>query len=1258
MSEFYKSLIVLILIGYLPFNSNAEWIPIDNNKASNTQPEVTILSDNNNSTLIRIDISGFNLGELNTNNKTYQTIDLLTESFVNKQGFPAVPYIAKTIAIPDHSGVSVEVIETGELLTYQDIYLPPARESWLEGKPETPYVENFEAYMSAGSFPEDYVDIGSPSVFRDFRIARVSVFPIRYNAAEKELQVVSSVTLRVNYGKGDVVNPKTATKKAIAPSFDKLYRSSIFNYQGVLDKNYNGKTDGREVMLCIMPDEFTESFQVYADWKRQSGTDIHITKFTDIGANSNDPNIIKDHITDVYHNWEFPPTYVLIIGDNGVFPKKIVSYDYSFPNEDFFVEIDGNDFFPEMMIGRFTNQGDYRMQVMINKFLKYETEPYTADTDWFKKAICCSNNDYQSQVTTKEFTADLMIEEGGFTSVDELMSDGWGSGCSMDINDIVGAINEGRSYLNYRGEGWSYGWYANCYDFATSTVSSLNNEEKFTFVTSIGCGVAMFDASGGNCFGEEWVQLGSLTSPRGGVAFVGPTSNTHTTYNNKIDKGIYVGMFMEGMDTPGQALLRGKLYMYNVFGDEDFWVEYHYRVFCVLGDPSIHIWKDVPLDVNLDHPSSIVVGNNQLEVETTFASSGLAVENAEICITGEDVFATGICDSDGKAIIELAPDSPETLTITVRGGNVIPFQGTIVVNQPGQYVEPEPEPLLVDIDGNIDGLINPNENCNISFTLKNWGVQTANNVEATILAANPDYVEIISTDPISYGNLSSGDFFTGEPFQFFIKPNCTVGQSITLLLQVSSDTESWDYEYVTIINGCELMVNNYLVNDEDSENSNFKMDPGEAVKLFFSVDNFGNDIAPDVAAVLSSNDQYITINNSNCSFETIGIDEIAINTDDYFEVSIDASCPIGYLADFSIELTTQNGNYIYQTSSDISLPIGLSVPTDYTGPDAYGYYAYASNDAFFDQTPVYDWMEIRDIGTDINVPSYNGDYTQSVDLPFEFKYYGLDYTQLRISTDGWVAFGSGSQTSPLNMGLPNNDNVNCMVGVFWDDLYDLDLNQEGEILYYNDDANHRFIIQWDSIAQNVDGAEPVKEVFQAILFDPEFYPTASGDGEIVFQYKTVEDEETATVGIENHSQDIGLQYVYNNDYDATASIVDNGIAIKFTTEPPFYNLITGIKDDPDFSTNGFELSQNHPNPFNSNTWINYKLPDTRSVLLVIYNVDGEIVRTLYRGEQASGEHSVMWNGLNDNQERVSPGIYFYRIQAGNYIKSLKLIMLK
>lgn len=1255
-----KLLLSLLVLTFMPFIIKAEWVSIDKNKSANTPPKVTILSDDHSSTVLKVDISGFNLEDFMAEGKSYNSVDLLTEIFSSKPGYPELPHIAKVLAVPDQAGISVEVLETGEMQTFENIYLPPARISGYEGKPESLYEENNEAYQSEDVYPGVYALVEPPSVFRDFRIARISVYPVQYIPAKKQLQTVSSITIRINYGSGEVVNPKISSKKAIAPSFAKLYRSFIFNYQEVLNIDYDGKEEGHEVMLCIMPDEFTTSFQVYADWKRQSGTDVHVTKFSDIGANSSNPDIIKNHISDAYYNWEIPPTYVLIVGDDGVFPKKIVTYpDYSFPSEDYFVEVEGNDFFPEMMIGRFTNQGDYRMQVMINKFMLYEKTPYTGNTDWFKSSTCCSNNAYASQVSTVRFTANLMMDYGDF-DVDTLMSDGsgWGgSGCSMDVWDVISTLNEGRSYLNYRGEGWTNGWSANCYSFNTGDVSGLNNDEKFTFVTSIGCGVAMFDTWGGNCFGEEWVQLGSLTEPRGGVAFVGPTSNTHTTYNNKIDKGIYVGMFTEGMDTPGQALLRGKLYMYNVFGPE-YYTEYHYKVFCVLGDPSLHIWKDVPLAVEVNHVASINVGYNELEFTTTFEGSGEPVANAEVCLTGEELFITCISDSTGKAVIDFTTELEEELTVTVRGGNVYPYQGVIEVIQLQEQVSPESDPSVVDIDGNTDGLINPNENCNVTYTLKNWGTLSSSNIQATLTTANPDYVEIITTGPISFGNLSPGNSSTGDPFEVYIKPNCPVGQIITLQLHVTSSTTAWDYEFDTDVKGCELMLENFLVQDEGSSNVNYRMDPGETVNLVLSIVNFGEDIAPNVMGILISNDPYITIEDSTGTFGTLSIGNSAINTDDFFVVSVDGSCPTEYLANYSIKLYTQDGNYPYEVIPEFSLPVALPIPKDYTGPDSYGYYAYSSDDSFYDQTPVYNWVEIEGVGTKLNVPN-TSDYTLTVDLPFTFKYYGINYNNLRISTDGWIAPGGGPEIAPVNNTIPYNDNVISMVAVFWDDLYDIDYGGEGDIYYYYDNANHRFIVEWDSITHNDYSSEPKSEVFQAILLDPAHYPTASGDGEIIFQYKKVEDIESMTTGIENHTQDVGLQYIYDEVYDATATDMKIEYAIKFTTEPPFLYIFTSVNEDNNLgNTNGSGLDQNYPNPFSSHTWIKYSLPELSNVALNVYNIRGELVRSLFNGEQSSGKYTIEWDGLNDSGNRVNSGIYFYRLQTDGSIETKKMFMLK
>jgi hypothetical protein len=1257
--------ILAILLGT---TLRAEWIPLEKGSQLNNAPvapDVRIVSSDEHSLVMDIGISGFFL-ENNSNTlfrgEYYQTIDIQSDSKITKEGHPELPYFARTVAIPDDAEVKLEIISTGKVHTYENVFLNPAIKSWYEGDHQIKPDKNREIYDSNSPYPAVSAEVGKAYVFRDLRIARISVYPVKYLPSEKKLEVTSSIRVKLTYETGKGANSRTAPVRPISPTYGKIYRSFISNYDQILEARYNGIESGHDLMLCIMPDEFVESFTPYAEWKRQTGVDIHITSFSDIGANSQNPDIIKNHIADAYHNWEVPPTYVLIIGDDGIFPKKVISYpDYSFPYDNYFVEIDGDDHFPEMMIGRLTNQGDYRMRVILNKLQKYEQEPYIAETDWYKKGICCSNNLYPSQVETKRFAARVMLEDGGFTQVDTLMSDGeQGWNCSMDINTIKNALNEGRSYLNYRGEGWNSGWQASCYSFQTDDVSSLNNGEKFPFVTSIGCGVAMFDANFGNCFGEEFLQLGSITSPRGAIGFVGPTSNTHTTYNNRIDKGIYVGMFREGMDTPGQALLRGKTYMYNVFGD-DFWVEYHYRVFVVLGDPSIHVWKDVPQEINVNHIEDMPVGYNEVEVTATYEGSGLPLDSALICITGENIFEIQYSDAQGKVKIGVETDEEQTLIVTVRKGDAIPHQTTIVTKNSDIHIGLDTIPFINDLNGNLDGLANPNENCSIEFSLKNWGDQTADNVEATLTSLNP-FVQIITSDPVPFGNIESDKHSKGNVFNFFLLPEVS-NSSIEFNLNITSGSKTWDYSYTYKVNTCDLYYDKFTVYDEGEELVNSRMDPGETVGLAIEVINYGTDFASDVRGILRTADPNITIIDSIAEYGLIDVEGIILNESSPFIIEIDEACPLQYEVPYILILMTQNGNYPYSDTNYITIPVAQPIPDDYTGPDDYGYYIYASTDTLYKQAPVYDWKEISGVGTEINIPwNSNGDYTETIDLPFDFKYYGIDYSELRVSTDGWIAFGNGDETAYYNRRLPFDDDINSMVAVFWDDLIRNSPEQDEEIFYYNDAANNRFVIEWNNMRHNIfaDQNNNAKEDFQVILYDPEFYPTNTENGEIICQYKEIRKPESVTIGCENPDETTGLVYLYNSFYDATGNSISNEFAIKFTTVPPV-SVFVSTEDPGSFAGEnnaGLGIRKIFPNPFTDQTQIEYSLDKPGNISIKVLNIKGELVTNLYDDFQIDGEHSMSWSKQDHSGSVIKPGIYVLQLQTEQFVQSKKVVLIK
>lgn len=91
----------------------------------------------------------------------------------------------------------------------------------------------------------------------------------------------------------------------------------------------------------------------------------------------------------------------------------------------------------------------------------------------------------------------------------------------------------------------------------------------------------------------------------------------------------------------------------------------------------------------------------------------------------------------------------------------------------------------------------------------------------------------------------------------------------------------------------------------------------------------------------------------------------------------------------------------------------------------------------------------------------------------------------------------------------------------------------------------------------------------------------------------------------------------------------------------------------------YELLQNYPNPFNPTTKIQFSIPKQSSVDLAIYDIHGRLVRTLVAGQEFSqGSYHVDWDGKNNNGDRVATGIYFSRIQAGNYSATKKMTLLK
>jgi hypothetical protein len=103
---------------------------------------------------------------------------------------------------------------------------------------------------------------------------------------------------------------------------------------------------------------------------------------------------------------------------------------------------------------------------------------------------------------------------------------------------------------------------------------------------------------------------------------------------------------------------------------------------------------------------------------------------------------------------------------------------------------------------------------------------------------------------------------------------------------------------------------------------------------------------------------------------------------------------------------------------------------------------------------------------------------------------------------------------------------------------------------------------------------------------------------------------------------------------------------------------TGTPQNVELTPSKYSLTQNFPNPFNPSTTINYKIALKGSVKLQVFDILGRLVATLVNTTQDAGEHQVKWEGRSDNGTLLSSGIYFYRLQSGNFTKTERMLLLK
>ena len=138
----------------------------------------------------------------------------------------------------------------------------------------------------------------------------------------------------------------------------------------------------------------------------------------------------------------------------------------------------------------------------------------------------------------------------------------------------------------------------------------------------------------------------------------------------------------------------------------------------------------------------------------------------------------------------------------------------------------------------------------------------------------------------------------------------------------------------------------------------------------------------------------------------------------------------------------------------------------------------------------------------------------------------------------------------------------------------------------------------------------------------------------------------------NGSKTITMAFCLANLDDANRYEFLDGVGDQF-------GFLTGVDNEKATGLpQEFALHRNYPNPFNPQTSIAYELPVTAKVDLAVYNVLGQKIRTLVNVNKAAGRYAATWDGKNDFGMQVASGVYFYKIMAGDFVQSYKMMLVK
>jgi hypothetical protein len=1164
-----------------------------------------------------------------------------------KPGNPSLPFYPVKVLLPMGEKVtSVEFSFSENASTSSNVSLDYVRTPQpisLAGADET--VKNSAVWQADAFYPStDYEYLGTQR-YRGYDLAVINIYPWHYNpvtgiftsysGAELTLHTESDAFLRQNQDAMLIANPSVQSRLAdqvINPEQTVSYVKTMQHTPNSRDIN----PDEPKQLIIITSQNRVDWFTDYVLWKNNNSIPsavFTIESIYDDYAGVDNAAKLRNFIIDAYQTWNSTATpleYVILAGDDEIIPIRGVyghvgnTVDNWMPCDLYYECLDGTwnqdgddlwgeypsddpDLLPELYVGRFPAETQSEFNHIMDK-----TQSYINNTTFSNNiAVMFGENLNWNPVTWGGDYKDDVAQyiPAAYQLQTHYQRDGTYSG------EIVwNSINSGAAIMNHMGhanEVYLMGQ-------GNNTVEALQNTE-YGFLYTQGCYPAAFDqrtSGDGESIGEHFV-----TAEGGLYAFIGNTRygwympgdvNGPSEY---FDRQFFNGMFQYGNFGIGEAMEFSLMQNLNYAMQEAVMLWCYYETI-LFGDPSTEVKlpnPDLPcLDLE-DYTLSDIEGDNDGNLNPgEIVRLYPRVRNLpgwntayEVLVEVQDMYSGVSFFNDHLDIPQLPAGAyiDTTLCIRFQLPNEMPF-GTYNFKIHLAAYDP----------GSDDVWCDRTFNASMEITLLDshfpWDCFYAGKSAPVVgdLQFNND-------TQILYVDVSGDGYFINRlgqqvgGFDFGTEEN--INRSFAMGINEIINTPIYDYAFTSRTGKI------FAIAHKDSMTINYiNYDTGSTLLFTPVIADIDNNGASDVIAGAHNKKIYVLDYDNellpgfpvelsgsfSCDLAVADLDgnntrEIIAGTADgkLWAVEYDGSIKSGFPVQLSGAVTGS--------------PIVLDNNRIVAG----------THNTLYVVNPDGTIMTTRQVDGDMAGGAIPVDINRDGELDIVFV------------TTGGILYACRQDGSDLN-GFPVETGAffNCpplAADIDGDFQYEIILQSHLNCVFiYN---NNGTTVPGFPFTMNFNGSTP------ATLTD------FDGDGnyELVSGYSNG----VLVIKLRRPVGVLDAWTVYRGSLTRDGSYAATGF----------------VGNEDEVAVTDIILSAAYPNPFNPETTISFTLPErAKQVSLVIYNIRGQKVKTLYSGSADKGRHSLVWNGRDDNNKNAASGVYFYRLVSGGQQLSRKMLLLK